>query len=247
MNRIFLFACFITLLGSCSSPGGHAGADTMSSDTGKTKVSPAGPSRLFGIDISVYQGDEMDFLTKHQDSLSFVICRATLGITVTDPDFANNWALIQQKGFIRGAYHFFECDDDPKQQAAHFLSVIGTLSPNDLPPILDFEKKGLAGVTDTALIQRNLLIFLNAVEAATGRTPMIYVSSDFATSYLTNPAFAKYPLYVADYNGENQPDVPAPWQSWTFWQKDTTWIDSTTDDFDVFNGNTAKMQAFIHQ
>jgi lysozyme len=207
-----------------------------------------GPAFLYGIDISSYQGDEADFLNKKSDSLSFVICRATLGITFTDADFANNWKMIQQEGFVRGAYHFYECDDDPKKQAQHYLTVIGTLGANDLPPILDFEQAGLAGVTDKQSIQSNLLIFLNTVEAATGRTPLIYVSPDFSNEYLSDPAFAKYPLYVADYNGKSQPSMPATWQSsqWTFWQKtDTVHVDGNQNDFDIFNGNAAALQAFV--
>jgi lysozyme len=237
---------------SCqSSTDSHLEEDSLHTNVKTdTAKKASGPSHLYGIDISVYQGDEIDFLTKNTDSLSFIICRATLGLTVTDADFKTNWSLIQQKGFIRGAYHFYECDDDPEAQAQHYLSVIGTLSPDDLPPVLDFEQAGLAGVTDKAKIQNDLLTFLNAVQAATGRTPMIYVSPDFADEYLTDAAFAKYPLYVADYNGQSAPAVPALWkqESWTFWQKtDTVKIDNHVDDFDVFNGTAEMMQAFIHK
>ena len=251
MNKTFLAAAIAVLLLSCGQNSEtEITTDTTKKDSLADTVTPLpkGPSHLYGIDISVYQGDQIDFLTKHQDSLSFVICRATLGLTVTDADFKNNWALIQQKGFVRGAYHFYECDDDPKAQAEHFLSVIGTLSPNDLPPVLDFEQAGLAGVTDKAQIQKDLLLFLQTVEAATGRTPIIYVSPEFAPAYLTDAAFAKYPLYVADYNGKSQPQVPKMWETagWTFWQKtDTVQIDHYTDDFDVFNGSAEDMKVFI--
>ena len=221
--------------------------DSTKKDTVKT-ISAA-PSRLYGIDISVYQGDEIDFLDRKQDTLTFIICKATLGETETDPDFKTNWTLIPQKGFVRGAYHFYECDDDPELQAQHFLSVIGTLSPDDLPPILDFEQAGLAGVTDVQKIQSGLLTFLTEIETATGRTPMIYVSPDFADSYLNIPAFAKYPLYVADYDGLNQPTMPSAWKSsgWNFWQKtDNVTIDGDITDFDELNGNRQALQSFIH-
>jgi lysozyme len=246
MKQAFFFTAITSLLVACYSPGGKNSAD--SAKTNSTKIIPVEPSRLYGIDISAYQGDEIDFLNRKQDSLTFVICKATLGETGTDPDFKTNWTLIPQKGFTRGAYHFYECDDDPTLQAQHYLSIIGTLSPNDLPPILDFEQLGLAGVTDVKKIQSDLLIFLSKIESATGRTPMIYVSPDFANSYLNNPAFSKYPLYVADYDGEFQPAIPSVWNlaGWTFWQKsDTLKLDGNVNDFDAFNGDQKALQSFI--
>lgn len=247
--RIIISMLLASVLCSCRSPvENQAKTDTVK--TSSAKIIPGGPSGLYGIDISAYQGDEIDLLNNKQDTLSFIICRATLGVTVTDPDFKNNWTLIPQKGFIRGAYHFYECSDDPKQQAQHFLSVIGSLSANDFPPILDFEQAGLAGVTNVQQIQNDLLIFLSEVETTTGRTPVIYVSPDFADIYLNNNAFAKYPLYVADYDGLNQPQIPATWKSagWKFWQKnDSVKVNGTINDFDEFNGNQQAMQSFIHQ
>lgn len=250
MKKHLALPVLAVLLFACGTPKEteHDSDSVPITDTSGKSQSSNGPAFLYGIDISSYQGDEADFLSKKHDSLSFVICRATLGITFTDPDFANNWKMIQQEGFVRGAYHFYECDDDPTKQAQHYLSVIGTLAPGDLPPILDFEQAGLAGVTDKQTIQSNLLIFLNAVETATGRTPLIYVSPDFSDAYLTDPAFAKYPLYVADYDGISQPEMPEMWKSsqWTFWQKtDTVHVDGNQNDFDVFNGNAAALQSFV--
>ncbi len=241
------------LLLTCSSPkeSNHA-VDSAAVDTTKNDtplVSGNGAAFVYGIDISSYQGDEIDFLNSKQDTLSFVICRATLGITVTDTDFKNNWSLIPQKGFIRGAYHFYECNDDPTEQAQHYLDIVGTLAAGDLPPILDFEQAGLADIIDKQKIQSDLLTFLSTVESATGRTPLIYVSPDFANVYLTDPAFAKYPLYVADYNGQQKPSVPTVWKSeqWTLWQKtDTVHVNGNQNDYDMFNGSAEALQAFIN-
>ena len=89
----------------------------------------------YGIDISQYQGDQIEFLNKTKDSLSFVICKATEGITYIDPRFAQNWDLIKQKGFIRGSYHFYRSNDDPQSQAANYTRVISDLQKTDLPPM----------------------------------------------------------------------------------------------------------------
>lgn len=244
--RTAFFSLIILLLISCgTSVDNHTATDTNKTDT--NKVAP-GTAHLYGIDISSYQGDEIDFINKKQDTLSFIICRASLGITFTDPDFANNWKMISEKGFVRGAYHFYMCNDDPTKQAEHFIAVVGTLSPNDLPPILDFEELGLAGVTDANKIQSDVLTFLNAVEAGTGRTPMINVSPDFAAIYLTDPGFSKYPLWESDYINAAQPMLPSQWKStgWTFWQKtDSVKVDGNVNDFDLFNGDRQKLDAFI--
>lgn len=253
MKNIFATLAVCVLLSACSSSNeSENNSDSAAADTVKKKdtvpVSGNGDPYLYGIDISSYQGDEADFLNRKKDTLSFVICRATLGITFNDPDFPNNWKMIQQEGFVRGAYHFYECDDDPAKQAQHYLGVIGTLAANDLPPILDFEQAGLAGVTDKQKIQSDLLTFLAAVETATGRTPLIYVSPDFSNEYLTDPSFAKYPLYVADYDGMSKPSMPSMWKAsqWTFWQKtDTVHVDGNQNDFDVFNGNIAALKEFV--
>jgi lysozyme len=238
----------IVLLSCHSSVENNATSDSMKSDS--AMVSANTSTKLYGIDISQYQGDEVDFLNKKQDTLSFVICRATLGITKTDTAFKTNWALLLEKGFIRGAYHFYECDDNPEKQAQHYLTVVGTLSENDLPPVLDFEQLSLGSATNVQQIQIDLLTFLHIVDSVTGRTPMLYVGPGMANQYLTNPEFSKFPLYDADYDGQNQPQLPTLWQStgWTFWQKtDKVTVDGDTTDFDVFNGDTQALQDFIHR
>jgi lysozyme len=71
---------------------------------------------VYGIDISHHQNNEIDYISKTLDSLSFVICKATEGVTYTDPLFSKNWKTIKARGFIRGAYHFYRSDDDPIAQ-----------------------------------------------------------------------------------------------------------------------------------
>lgn len=250
MRSVIIYLVLIALIFYWQrSPGHNPSVEAITAGIDK-KGDTTFSVRLYGLDISVFQGDEIEFLNSRQDTFTFIICRATIGITDVDADFKNNWSLIAQKGFIRGAYHVYECDDDPQLQAEHFLSAVDSLSPNDLPLILDLEQKGLAGITDVTRIRNDLLVFLNLVETNTGKTPMIYVSPDFANTYLNDSAFAKYPLWVADYNGQDEPQVPATWTAtgWTFWQRtDTVTVNGVTTDFDVFNGNQRELQSFIHK
>ena len=213
----------------------------------QTIISPI-KSIAYGIDISKYQGDEVDLLRKKKDSLSFVICKATEGITYTDPKFRQNWQLITSEDFIKGAYHFYRCQDDPKKQAAHYLNTIKTINSTDLPPIVDFEQEGVDKSQSVAQIQSNLLIFLKEIEQKLHRKPMIYTGFYVANQYLNKTEFSQYPLWIADYTSQKQPMIPTTWKnnSWSFWQrKDTYTFDHITNDFDLFNGNKEQLQTFI--
>ncbi|MGH2664782.1 GH25 family lysozyme [Flavobacterium sp.] len=201
---------------------------------------------VYGIDISKYQGNEVSLLNKQTDQFTFVICKATEGITYTDPDFKTNWPEIQSKGYVRGAYHFYHCDDDPTEQAANYLGVVGNFLNTDFPPIVDFEEGSIDPGINKTEIQPNLLQFLSLLEQKTGRKPLLYTDNNTANTYLTNPAFANYNLWIADYNATVA--IPTIWKSksWTLWQKSESYeLDNQSNDFDVFNGDSNAFTEFI--
>ncbi len=203
---------------------------------------------ICGIDISHYQNDEIDYLNSKIDQIDFVICKATEGVTVIDPDFQNNWKMIKEMGFTRGAYHFYHCADDPTQQAAHFLATLGTLSKTDFPPIVDFEENSIDKTCNKADIQKNLLQFLTILEQKTGRKPILYTDTNIGNSQITNPAFANYCLWIADYNPGTFPQIPVVWKNktWSIWQKNPNYsLDAYSNDFDVFNGDSIDFSRFI--
>jgi len=212
-------------------------------------ISPKNTDTLVcGIDISHYQNNEIDYLNSKSDQLTFVICKATEGVTVTDPDFSNNWNMINEMGFIRGAYHFYHCADDPTQQAEHFLATLGALSKTDFPPIVDFEENSIDTGCNKADIQKNLLQFLSILEQKTGRKPILYTDTNIGNSQINNPAFANYCLWIADYNPGVSPEIPAVWKNktWSIWQKNPNYsLDTYTNDYDVFNGNQTAFLKFI--
>jgi lysozyme len=179
--------------------------------------------------------------------LTFVICKGTEGITYTDPKFAENWAGISKKGFIRGSYHFYRTNDDPIKQVQNFTNVV-KFEDTDIPPIVDFEEGSIVKGNTIEEIQADLIIFLKELEALTGRKPMIYTDINTGNKYLDKPEFTDYPLWIANYTKADKPNLPKNWEAkgWTFWQKnDTQKIDSTVDDYDVFNGNKTDLVAFI--
>jgi lysozyme len=168
------------------------------------------PSYLSGVDVSHYQG-EVDWPSVAASGVTFAFIKATDGIDDIDPRFAQNWAGAKAAGIVRGAYHFFRPRLDAQQQAGHFLRVVA-MDNLALPPALDVEvTDGLAPLA----LQTGIRTWLEAVQAAFGCTPIVYTDPSF---WRRNVAadFSAYPLWLACYAAE--PEVPATWQAWTFWQ-----------------------------
>jgi|TARA_B110000908_G_scaffold156525_1_gene195773 lysozyme len=203
---------------------------------------------VYGIDISHHQNNEIDFISKTLDSLSFVICKATEGVTYTDPLFLKNWKTIKARGFIRGAYHFYHSNDDPIAQATHFMNTITNLENTDIPPIIDFEGGGIDTSQSVEEIQSALKIFLNEVQKKSKRTPIIYTDLNTGNKYLNSSYFSDYPLWIANYNGKKSPDLPDAWKKrgWFIWQRTSTYkLDSQNNDFDIFDGSLSAFKEFI--
>ncbi len=56
--------------------------------------------------------------------VDFIICKATEGSYLTDPDFAERWRYMHKACGVRGAYHFYYDNGDPVKQAEHFVKVV---------------------------------------------------------------------------------------------------------------------------
>lgn len=159
-----------------------------------------------------------------------------------DASFASRWAALKNDGIIRGAYDFFHPGKDPIAQAKGFLSTFGgVLEPGDLPCALDFEVSDGVG---SAQLLNNAIAWLEYVENATKKVPILYMSPGFE---VLDSRFAKYGLWVANY-GVVCPHIPAVFKSWQFWQgsgsgKVPGMLGAC--DTDVFNGSMADLQAFI--
>lgn len=202
----------------------------------------------FGIDISSYQGNEIDDLEKSRDSIDFIICKATQGVSFIDPMFRHNWVTAKEKGFIRGAYHFYSSTDNPIEQAEFFIEQIKDIQPDDLPPVVDVEGGGIEKGQSTEEIQLSVLTLLRTIEERLGIKPIIYTNTDFANIYLNDPELANYPLWIADYESKKEPVLPIIWQEkgYVLWQKSDTYkILNYTNDEDYFNGNLEGLKAFI--
>ena len=198
-------------------------------------------SQAAGIDVSHFQGT-VNWAEVAASGVVFAFAKATDGITYLDPQFSVNWPAMKNAGLLRGAYHFYEPEDDPVSQAQHFLSNV-TLETGDLPPVLDVEITG--GVSSEELWS-GVATWLQTVQTATGRQPLIYTAPGFWNDNSPNLALATYPLWLADY--ASQPTLPNGWTTWHFWQHSQTGTVpgvSTSVDLDLFNGTLLQLQEWL--
>lgn len=194
-----------------------------------------------GIDVSHYQGT-VSWPQVKAAGIQFAFAKATDGVTWVDPDFTANWAGMKAAGILRGAYHFFEPDDDAGQQAQLFLATV-QLESGDLPPVLDVET---AAATSADLWQ-GVQTWLDQVQAATGLPPILYMSPGFANENDAPASLVTYPLWVAEY-GVAEPTLPSGWTQWLIWQSSQSGtVNGVTGavDLDQVNGSLATLQALV--
>jgi lysozyme len=226
----------IPFLAACGGPLGEQGDDPVGV-AAQADVCAAG-AVLQGVDVSTYDGT-VDWPTAKAHGISFAIAKATEGTSLQDDQFSTNWPAMKQNGVVRGAYHFFHCDDDPATQASFFLGVVGTLQPGDLPPVLDFEDSSCPASTAISLAVQ----WLDAVASATKTLPILYCSPGFIEGLDDPSALAGHAqLWVADW-GPSCPELPAPFTTWPLWQYSATGTVPGVNgspgmaDLDEFNGD----------
>lgn len=200
--------------------------------------------KVHGIDVSRYQKKIVWSGVRNMQiegiKIDFAFIKATEGSDLTDRYFKYNWESARKKKVVRGAYHFYAPNTDPKVQAAYFISKVKLLS-GDLPPVLDIET---IGKIKPDQLKKNLKIWLSQVESYYNVKPIIYTNADFYKKYLGDD-FDEYPLWVAHYYEKNKPRID---RTWTFWQhNDKGNVNGIRAkvDFNVFNGDTASFQKLL--
>ena len=207
-----------------------------------------------GIDVS-YWNAGIDWPKVRAAGQRFVFVKATEGDYYRDPTFDDNWFGAKSAGLLRGAYHFFRCNVDAKKQADYFINYVKSFNDNgELPPALDLE------TNDNQKKQKIIpavKIWLDRVESAFGRKPIIYSGQYFLQEYLSEagggpPEWAKdYSLWLAQYPNQYvpgmQPFLPTGWFKWTIWQysKRGSINGINADvDLDLFNGTLEELYKF---
>lgn len=184
--------------------------------------SKEGPNQeVRGIDVASWQG-QPDWRKVAASGVQFAITKATEGVGYLNPTFARNWLEIRAAGLKRGAYHFAELGvNQPEAEADYFLanvSRVGGLAAGDMLALDLEDKDGSLGRMPEGAVAAWALAWLRYVERQAGVVPLLYTGAPVISEHgLTDPAFARYPLWLASYR-ETPPPVPAPWASIAIWQ-----------------------------
>jgi lysozyme len=208
-------------------------------EVASAEVVCADGDQLAGIDVSYYQ-DQPDWNAVAATGLYFAITRVNHG-DFMDPEFSTNWAAIKDVGMVRGAYQYFDPGGDPTVQATTLIDAVGTLQPGDMPAVLDVESTDGLGPAEIAA---HVTTWVDLVEAATGRRPIIYTGSYFWNDNVQSTELADHPLWIAHYT-QNCPNLPTAWSDWTLWQYSSTGTVAGIDgavDLDHFNGSPEALQ-----
>lgn len=199
---------------------------------------------IHGIDVSRYQQRISWKSVKEMNvsgiQLDFAFIKATEGTNRTDPFFKRNWKNTKEAGVTRGAYHFFIPWKDGKVQAQNFIKTV-TLSPGDLPPVLDVEQLGKTSVLN---LQKEVIEWLVIVEAHYGIKPIIYTNADFYKRNLGKD-FDEYPLWVAHYLQKHQPRINRDWSFWQHSEQGRVNGIVSKVDFNVFNGDSIEFRSLL--
>lgn len=193
--------------------------------------------RVYGIDISRYQheigrkrynidwknlrisylgaknsGDASDSIDY---PVSFVYIKSTQGTTIKSKYYASDARDARSHGILCGAYHFYSVKTKAIDQARFFLKNTKIMK-DDLPPVLDVEPtdREIAKGGGEEKLFESIRIWMNTVEAQTGKRPILYVSQKFIRQHLVKAPdiCEKYQVWIARY-GEYRPEVKL-----LFWQ-----------------------------
>jgi len=204
-----------------------------------------------GIDVSYWDAG-IDWPKVRATGQRYVFVKASEADSYADPTFDDNWRGAKAAGLLRGAYHFFRANVDPKKQASKFIDYVKSMNDNgELPPVLDLETPD--GQAKEKIISR-AKTWLDLVEAAFGKKPIIYSGQFFLQDNFSEvgggpPAWTKdYPLWLAQYPNNHvegsQPVLPRGWFKWTFWQYSekgqVNGINSRTD-LNLFSGTLEEL------
>jgi GH25 family lysozyme M1 (1,4-beta-N-acetylmuramidase) len=192
---------------------------------------------IYGADVSHFQ-QFPNWPQVKASGRDFAVLKATEGVGYVDASFAANRKAAHAAGLIVGLYHFARAGD-PAAEAAYFVRTVGTLQPGEFL-VLDWE---VPGANPPAWCRQ----WLDAVYAATGVRPLIYMNSTAMNASNWSTVAADTGLWLARYDGSTtQPSV-----SWWAAAAMKQYSSSGTVpgiagpcDVDVFFGTTQQLLAY---
>ncbi|WNV88720.1 GH25 family lysozyme [Umezawaea sp. Da 62-37] len=248
---------------------GVVGANTWSAlvdwSGRNTYCSPPKPAGfgIDGIDTAKYQhpdGAAIDWRAVRAAGVEFATVKATRGLSTTDEYLATDLDAAWTAGLAVAPYHFYTATaaNTGAAQADRFIAAVRTTAytghrAGDLPPVFDLERMddGTSRCPTHATVA-DAKAWLDGVESAFGRKPIIYTQKSFLDDCMgATTAFAGYQLQLADYRRSiTAPPVPKGSATWAMWQ----YTDAAIPDgvhapatADVFNGTRADLDRLANR
>jgi GH25 family lysozyme M1 (1,4-beta-N-acetylmuramidase) len=116
-----------------------------------------------------------------------------------DKRYRRNWTKAKEKGYLRGAYHYYRPHENSTLQFNNFAQSV-KLEKGDFPPVLDIEIESRHG---TENLRRGVLNWLKLAEEKYKVKPILYTGRSFYYSYLKGHV-EDYPLWIASYSGKHK-------------------------------------------
>lgn len=178
-------------------------------------------NKVIILDVSFWQDDDytpykIDFNRSWVAGADGVILRAGQNAWM-DEDYLDYCRNADEAGLPRGAYWFFDSRLSPIPQADLFADIVEASGFPQLGVWGDYEENygGLYGG------ETNFRLFMDKLASRfPGKIVGVYTGPSYwktRTTISGREYFKKFPLWIANY-GVNAPDVPRPWDFYTFWQ-----------------------------
>lgn len=185
------------------------------------------------LDISRYQGEDINFEKVLQSSVKWIYIKATEGMNV-DPLFMSNIKRAKTAKLHVGAYCFFSEKSGARDQADKFISTVKASGVDlDLIPMVDVER---LSIYSPAQLCDSVKVLLDCLEAEFKCKPLIYSGERFFLDNLQELG-KEYPSWIAKY-GPNAPDLCGI--DYFLWQRSEEGIVNGINshvDVSTFNGS----------
>lgn len=166
-----------------------------------------------GVEIGARDG-EVKWHAIKAIGADFAYIDASASAFARDPRFVKNLEQAREEGLKVGAVHRYDPCQPADRQAANFVTIV----PRDaelLPPAVELDmlaEECPVNVSD-ALVESELMTFLNQIETHTGQPALLKISKAFEDRYAIAARIDRNLWLVGD---RLQPDYGGrPWTLWT--------------------------------
>jgi GH25 family lysozyme M1 (1,4-beta-N-acetylmuramidase) len=207
----------------------------LTAEEAKSKLTAT--SDEFGIDVSHWQEDRLNWNQLKKDGVRFAYIRVGSGYTLQDPNYTRNVNACLKHEIPFGNYFYLYEDVDMKQQARRFVQQADWRST--LLPAVDIEQRFLTAEQIKTFIEE----FHHLLEVP---PIMIYTRASLWNFIVPKSETwpTKHPLWVAHWETDT-PLIPHHWDRWLFFQPGVKQgLPGYPDgdlDYDHFNGPIAEL------